>query len=99
MNSNVIHFSSLLDSRKKPIAHKATELSALSSGLMLILHIPADRSLVSLLGHSQASSNHAAIIAWISHHWSPSQLERLNKPLDTLSQALSRYLNDKIHTH
>ena len=92
MKSNILDFPI-----QPPCQRKVSgRLQALASGLMLYCHIQPDRSLVAVLGEGNEHSNQEAIVIWLMKHFDDDAISSMSSPLDELTRALYRFLNDQL---
>ena len=92
MKSNILDFPI-----QSPYQRKVSgNLQALASGLIFRCYIQPDRSLVAVLGEGNEHSNQDAIITWIVKHFDDEAISTMSSPLDELTRALYRFLNDKL---
>ena len=92
MKSNILEFPI-----QSPYQRKVSgRLQALASGLMFYCYIQPDRSLVAVLGEGDEHSNQEAIVTWLVKHFDDEAISSMSSPLDELTRALYRFLNDQL---
>ena len=92
MKSNILAFPI-----QPPCPRKVSgRLQALASGLMFYCYIQPDKSLVAVLGEGDEHSNQEAIVTWLMKHFDDEAITAMSSPLDELTRALYRFLNDQL---
>ena len=92
MKSNILEFP-ILSSDQREVSGR---LQALASGLMFHCYIQPDRSLVAILGQGYEHSNQEAIVTWLVKHFDDEAISAMSSPLNELTRALYRFLNDQL---
>ena len=92
MKSNILEFPIQRHNQIKV----SGRLQALASGLMFYCYIQPDRSLVAVLGEGDEHSNQEAIVTWLMKHFDDEAITAMSSPLNELTRALYRFLNDQL---
>lgn len=98
MKSNVMIFPQRLHVTHGPIQKVPACVRSLAAGLMAVLQIKEGYELVHLIGNGDEYSNQRAIESWLMTYYPDEQLQALVKPLETLSRALKRHIEDHYST-
>ncbi|MCW8827602.1 MAG: hypothetical protein OQK94_00950 [Gammaproteobacteria bacterium] len=94
MQSSVTPFPQRGAVRSLGVSKVPTYIRSLAAGLMWSLQVREGLGLVPLLGHGDEQSNQRAIETWLMTHYDEAQLGDLDKPLDILSKALKRHIEE-----
>ena len=94
MKSNVMTFP-----QRRHVTHGAIQkvpagVRSLAAGLMAVMQIREGHELVHLIGNGNEYSNQRAIETWLMTHYPDEQLQTLVCPLEILSKALKRHIED-----
>lgn len=94
MKSNVITFAQRNKVTRNGVQKVPACVRSLAAGLMGVLQIREGHELVHLIGSGDEYSNQRAIETWLMTHYPYEQLQALVEPLETLSKALKRHIED-----
>jgi hypothetical protein len=67
---------------------------SLAAGLMCAMQIEEGVELVRLIGNGDEYSNQRAVETWLMTHYPDEQLQSIREPLNTLSKALKRHIDN-----